>query len=193
MGYRSRSIIVAVSAAVLLAGPSFGRVSSEVKVFDRTVVCGTRIGWISVGGGPRGTNMSHPGQLYVNGDSSGGSLPLAGVQVVSSNPDPTSRGAYLDTKHCSRTTNSVPLTRKGLPAPVAFGADATCPTGGRVLVHLRYTYVPGAHHPYFKVGGRLISASLAVRTYRTLKPVAFAALTAGGRTFQFSTAAVCRT
>jgi hypothetical protein len=192
MGHRS--IIVAVSAAVLLPSLSFGRVSSEIKVFDRTVVCATRIGWISVGGGPRGTDTSHPGTLYVNGDSSSGSLPLAGVQAVTSRPDPPpTRGAYLDTKHCSPTTNKVPLTRKGLPAPVAFGADATCPTGGRVLVHLRYTYVPGEHHPYFDVGGRLISASLAVRAYRTLKPVAFAALTAGGRKFQFSSARSCRT
>jgi hypothetical protein len=192
MGYRSRSI-VAVSAAVFLAGPSFGRLSSEIKVFDRTVVCATRTGWINVGGGPRGRDTSHPGRLSVHGYWSGDSLSLAGVQGVSSWPDPTMRGAYLDPKHCSPTTNSVPLTRKGLPAPVAFGADAICPTGARVLVHLRYAYVPGAHHPFFKVGGRLISASLAVRTYKTLKPVAFAALTAGGRKFQFSTAPACRT
>jgi hypothetical protein len=191
MGFRS--IIVAVFAVLLLAGPSFARVSSEIKVFDRTVVCATRIGWIRVGGGPRGTDASHPGGLYVNGDSSAGSLPLAGVQAVSSNPGPPTRGAYLDTKHCSPTANKVPLTRKGLPAPVAFGRDATCPTGGRVLVHLRYTYVPGAHHSYFTVGGRLISASLAVRAYKTLKPVAFASLTAGGNTFQFSSAPACRT
>jgi hypothetical protein len=188
-----RSIIVAVLAAGFLIGGSFARVSSEVKIFDRTVVCATRNGLVAVGGGPRGRDASHPGVLHVEGGgSNASSLRLAGVQAVTSSPGLPTRGAYLDTDHCTRTANRVQLTSKGLPAPVAFGADATCPVGGRVLLHLRYTYIPGEHHPYFDVGGRLVSASLAVRAYKTLKPVAFAALTAGGRKFQFATARTCR-
>jgi hypothetical protein len=65
-----------------------------------------------------------------------------------------------------------------------------CPLG-RVLVRLRYAYVPGAHPAFTEVGGRFISAALAVRSFRTLKPLAFATLTRTGLRAQLYSAASC--
>jgi hypothetical protein len=53
--------------------------------------------------------------------------------------------------------------------------------------------VPGSHAAGYDVGGRLISAFLAARTYRTRKPLAFARLTANGKTSQLYSAASCTT
>jgi hypothetical protein len=180
------------------------RPSAQLAVFDRTVVCKTRIGYVRVAAGRNNGQPHSGGVLNVNGDSSRGTLappggtavsglPIAMVIALTAPDDLHFRGASADMKNCARTTNRVPLTGKGLPAPVAFDATAICPTGGRVLVRLRYTYVPGPHSPDFDVGGRMLSASLAIRSYRTLKPVVFAELTAGGTKLRFFSASSCTT
>jgi hypothetical protein len=119
-------------------------------------------------------------------------LPLAGV-IAKNDGLELYRGAYVDMKNCTRTITKVPLTGRGLLAPVAFDVAAVCPTSGRVLVRLRYTYVPGVHNRNFQVGGRMVSALLAVRSYRTLKQIVFARLTAGGLKLQLSYAGSCTT
>jgi hypothetical protein len=186
------STLAAVTATALAAVPTGD--SDTTRVFERTVVCKTKIGFVSVGARPIGEGRYHPGILFVTDNLSGvGTSPsFAVVVAVNSGPDLNTRGVSVDTKRCTRTSNAVPLTRKGLPSPVPFGVSAICPTGGRVLVHLRYTYVPGTHHPDLQVGGRTISALLAIRSYKTLKAVAFVKLTAGGTKLQFSYAGSCR-
>lgn len=211
--YRERggvSVIVFVVAAFVAGtgltfdrGTASAQFAAGTRVFDRTVVCRTTVGYVRVSAGP-GTNEPYDGGvLDVNGDprsgalrspgqTGSGGLPLAGV-IAKDDGLELYRGAYVDMTNCARTTNKVPLTRRGLLAPTAFDVAAMCPTGGRVLVRLRYTYVPGIHNRDFQVGGRMVVAFLAVRSYMTLKPVVFAKLSAGGLKLQFSSASSCTT
>jgi hypothetical protein len=167
------------------------------------VVCKTTVGYVRVSAGP-GTNEPYDGGvLDANGDPRSGALrspgqpgsgglPLAGV-IAKDDGLERYRGAYVNMNNCTRTTNKVPLTGKGLLAPVAFDVAAVCPTGGRVLVRLRYAYVPAVHNRDFQAGGRMVVAFLAVRTYKGLKPLVFAKLTAGGLKLRFSSAPACTT
>jgi hypothetical protein len=156
--------------------------AAPAKVFDRTLVCTTGDGGPGIYGAPGPRADRTPGGVGVSRNFTGGSLPLVAAG--------TRDGAYIDKQHCKRSANRVPLTRKGLPGPPAGVGSVKCPVG-RVLVRLRYTYVPGSHPPQSEVGGRLISAAIAVRSYRTLKPLAFADLTAHGGKLQLFSAASC--
>lgn len=187
-----------VAAALVLA--PLAHAPGPAQVFDRTVVC-TTTGYVRVAGGPGTPAPYDGGALDANGDPRSGALrspgqpgsgglPLAGV-IAKNDGLELYRGAYVNTKNCMPTRNRVPLTSKGLLAPVAFDVTAVCPTGGRVLVRLRYTYVSGVHNRDFQVGGRMRSAFLAVRSYRTLQPIAFARLDAGGLRMRLSYARSC--
>jgi hypothetical protein len=204
---RFRSVVFVGTAAALIAGagiavaalPTARQVGNDVRVFDRTLACKTRSGFVRVFAQTGAAlKPGESGFLDVNGDPASTALgvnkglPIALVVAGDRGPDPN-RGARVDMTNCARTTNRVPLTGKGLPTPVAFSVRAICPTGGKALVRLRYTYVPGAHSRDFLVGGRMVSAVLAVRSYRSLKSVAFAKLGAGGTKLQFSYAPACRT
>jgi hypothetical protein len=153
------------------------------KVFDRTLVCSTGDGGPSVSGRPAFRSSRHSATLGLTRRYTGGTWPLVYVD---------SSGAYVDAQHCARTTNRVRLTRKGLPnTPLVFGS-VKCPLG-RVLVRLRYSYNAGAlpvPRGYSAKGG-LISAFLAIRSYKTLKPLAFARLTDKGRKLQLYSATSC--
>lgn len=209
MKRQPQAAVVVVAALVVGTAPTFARGvpsahdASPPRVFDRTVVCKTTIGYVRVAAGPGTPAPYHGGVLDVNGDPGSGALrspgqpgtgglPLAGV-IAKDDGLERYRGAYVNMSNCTRTTNEVPLTGKGLLAPVTFDVTAMCPTNGRVLVRLRYTYEPGVHNRNFQVGGRMLSALLAVRSYRKLKPIVFARLTAGGLKLQFSYAGSCTT
>jgi hypothetical protein len=151
-------------------------------VFDRTLVCATGVAGPKIHGAPRGSFGGARGGVAVARTLTG-SAPLL-IEV-----GPRS-GVFIDKQYCSRSTNRVPLTRKGLPGPPRAFGSVRCPFG-RVLVRLRYTYLPGPHPPSSEVGGRLISAAIAVRTYRTLKPLAFVSLTTDATNLQFYSAASC--
>jgi hypothetical protein len=202
-----RKVIITLAVASLAAGIGVtfagGRPSAPAanptRVFDRTVACKTRVGAVRVLAQTGAART--PGQggfIDVNGDPSGiglqtgYGLPFALAVADDQDPD-VYRGVRVDTKNCTRTANRVPLTSKGLPAPVAFTAKVICVTGAKALVRLRYRYVPGAHDPGLQVGGRMLSAEVAVRSYTTLKPVAFAKLGAEGTSLEFSYASGCRT
>lgn len=183
-------MLIAECVITVAAGLPSVQVAGSQRVFERTVVCTTRLGWVRVGGGPLGDGPYHPAILTV-ANSNGDTSPFAFVFALKGEAGLKQRGAFVDRKRCRPTRKSVPLTGKGLPAPVPFGADAICPAGGRILVHLRYVYVPGAHNPDFPAGGRLLSAALAVRADKTQKPFAFGKLTAGGTKLQFTNALGC--
>jgi hypothetical protein len=156
-------------------------------VFDRTFVCTTGEGGPEISGNPVVDQGRIPGGVGVDRTFTGGHSTL----VVAGTYYPGLRsGVVVDKDHCKRSANRVPLTRKGLPGPPAGRGVVRCPLG-RVLVRLRYTYLPGPRPAQAEVGGRLISAVLAVRSYRTLKPLAFANLTANGEKLQLYTAASC--
>jgi hypothetical protein len=195
--------LVAGSGVALARGRPSAPAASPTRVFDRTVVCKVSFGYARASAGPGTREPYDGGVLDVNGDPRSGALrspgqpghgglPLAGV-IAKDGGLELYRGAYVNMKNCTRTTNKVPLTAKGLLAPVGFNIAAVCPTGGRVLVRLRYTYVPGVHNREFQVGGRMVSALLAVRSYKTLKPIVFARLDAGGLKLRFSSSNSCTT
>jgi hypothetical protein len=172
--------------------PRAGAFSTAARAFDRTVVCADDDGVVTVGSSPLTTHhqgavvADDAGSMSAGGPTDPATLPFLGAD--------TERGAFLNLKRCVATKIRVRLTRKGLPVPpVLFGTVARCPVSGRVLLRLRYTYVPGPHARGYAVGGRLVSAFLAARTYRTRKPLAFARLTANGNKSQLYSAASCTT
>jgi hypothetical protein len=150
-------------------------------------------GVVTVGASPTTTNSAGG----VSADDSGSvvapdtrpglaKLPFAAVIA--------DRGGYVNSKRCTRTQIHLQLTRKGLPGPaIRFGTTARCPVGGRIILRLRFTYVPGPAPAHYVTGGRVRSAFLVVRTFRTQKPLAFARLTANGQTSQLYSAASCTT
>src|SRR5919199_4276270 len=171
-------------------------------VFDRTLVCATnevagarlvtvwiaptlpeqppRAGEIGVNAGPRSgvnANVIRPGTLAAAFAESG-----------------AFGGALYDRKQCRPTRTRVPLTAKGLPGPaIRYTVNVICPAPKRVLVHLRYTYVPARPLKPLMVGGRLLTASLAVRNAATGKPIAFGALDRAGYRARLYSAAACET
>jgi hypothetical protein len=177
------AVLTAFVVATAFAGAALRPtgLTAPAKVLDRTLVCSTGEGGPMVGGGPK--TAMNPGGLGLERQFTGGHTSRVAVGTTS---------AYVDRQYCAPTANRVALSRKGLPGPPTAGG-VTCPLG-RVLVRLRYTYTPtNAEPPPWKytVLGRLTSAFLAVRSYKTLEPLAFARLTAGGRTFQLYTASSC--
>lgn len=176
---------IGVSALALLVAwgaPAHGQAVAASKVFDRTLVCVTGDGGPLVSGGPARSGDPDPGYLLLEQRFTGGTSEIFWAK--------SKWGVFIDKKHCTRSTNRVPLTRKGLPDPPLRIGAVECPVG-RVLVRIRYTYVPGPHPALTEVGGRFISAELAVRSYRTLTPLAFAKLTANGRKMLLYSAASC--
>jgi hypothetical protein len=183
----SRAVIAAGTVTSLVVGSGVAAAAitplddAEVtKVLDRTLVCSTGEGGPEIEGGPK--TAHHPGGFSLVRRYTGGRTELVGAGTTA---------AYVDTKYCAPTTNKVPLTRKGLPGPPVLSGK--CPLG-RVLVRLRYTYTSTNAEPppyRYTVFGRLISAYLAVRSYRTPKPLAFAKFTEGGREFELYTAPSC--
>jgi hypothetical protein len=172
-------------ATLALAGVSglalAGNAAAASRVLDRTMVCALGQGWVQVGVAP--DVRTTPGILAVTGNSAAGTFPFVSID--------TERGAFVDTKRCRGTAIRVPLSAKGLPGPPAvFNTGATCQTPGRVLVHVRYEYLPGNHAKGY-VCGRMVSAALAFRVYKTRRPVTFARLTANGTKSKFFNAASC--
>jgi hypothetical protein len=189
-----RTVAVVAGASLALATAVDISGGPSPKVLDKTVVCEDDDFVVTVGSAPKTThNRGGLGADDAGSMSAPGANPdLATLPFAAADTD---RGAFVNTRRCKPTTIRVPLTRKGLPGPpVAFGAAARCPVAGRFLLRLRYTYVPAPPPPpeRYMVGGWLISAFLAVRTYRTRKPLAFARLTANGNTSQLYSASSCR-
>jgi hypothetical protein len=184
----SLALVAAIEAADA-AHPE--REAMTTKVLDKTIVCANDDGVVTVGSAQKTTN--HRGGVAaddaVSMSAPGATADLTNFPFAAADTD---QGAFVNTKRCKPTTIRVALTRKGLPGPpVVFGSAARCAVGTRLVLRLRYTHVPGPAPARYAVGGRLISAFLAVRTYRTSKPLAFARLTANGNTSQLYSASSC--
>jgi hypothetical protein len=180
---------IALGFAVILAASALGAGgAAQPKVFDRTLICFAGDGGPQISGAPV-LDRSHPGGVGLTGTRTGGDnwfLVSAGTHY------PTLLSAVaVDDEHCRRTANRVPLSREGLPGPPLGIGAVRCPAG-RVLARIRYTYVPGPRPPSTEIGGRLLSAALAVRSYRTLRPLAFVSLTDSGRKLRLYSSAACR-
>jgi hypothetical protein len=185
------ALALATGIAAATAAPE--RLAVTPKVLDKTFVCDNADGVVTVGSAPKTTN--HRGGVAaddaVSMSAPGPTSDLANFPFAAADTD---QGAFVNAKRCKPTAIRIALTRKGLPGPpVLFGAAARCPVAGRFLLRLRYTYLPGPSPAAYAIGGRLISAFLAVRTYRSRKPLAFARLTANGNVSQLYSASSCTT
>lgn len=175
-----RAAGVVIIALVAVAG---GQAAVKPKVFDRTVVCSSGDGGPRIFGQPfRENDQSAAGSIVLERTFTGGSEEIFWVDAR--------WGVHIDPKQCKRSTNRVPLTRKGLPDPPMAVGGVRCPVG-KFLLRVRYTYVPGEHPTNTIVGGRLLSVEVALRTYTRLKPLAYAKLTAGGKQFRLYGAVSC--
>lgn len=179
---RLRGFITLGVVALVLAVVPTTPAAQPVKIFDRTLVCTTG------DGGPLISAITQtrifPPSIGIDRTFTGGHSTLV---VVTAGPKSV---LAVDEQFCKPSTNRVPLTHKGLPSPPSAFGFVKCPVG-RVLIRLRYTYVPGPHRRDADLGGRLISAVLAVRSYRTLKPLALATLSAKGPPVRLYNANVC--
>jgi hypothetical protein len=171
-----------VVAAVALLAATGGQAATKPKVFDRTLVCASGDGGPRISGQPTRESDRTGGGVLLERTFTGGTKEIFWID--------SRWGVHIDRRQCKRSANTVPLTRKGLPGPPMQIGAVKCPVG-KVLLRVRYTYVAGAHPTNTEVGGRMVSTEVAVRSYGTLKPLAYAKLTAGGKTFRLYSAYSC--
>jgi hypothetical protein len=181
-GVRGGIGVCAVALLGAWGAAAHGQAEAAAKVFDRTLVCVTGDGGPLISGAPTVSGKPNPGYLLLEQRFTGGTAEIFWAD--------SKWGVHIDGKQCTRSTNKVPLTRKGLPGPPLRIGAAECPFG-RVLLRIRYTYVPGPHPTNTEIGGRFISAEMAVRSYRTLKPLAYGTLTKNGRTMLLYSSPSC--
>jgi len=97
-------------------------------------------------------------------------------------------GVFANTRSCSATRSSVPLSSRGLPRPpLEYQQDAECGVRGRVVVRVRAVlHTPVGWRPvgegYAGARANVVEAALAVRSARTGKPLAFMQLRPTGKT-----------
>jgi hypothetical protein len=97
-------------------------------------------------------------------------------------------GVFANTRSCSATRSSVPLSPRGLPGPpLEYQQDAECGIRGRVLVRVRAVLQTAAGwrpvgDGYAGARATVVEAALAVRSARTRKPLAFMQLRPSGKT-----------
>jgi hypothetical protein len=101
-------------------------------------------------------------------------------------------GVWTHRSRCRRAATRIPLSAKGLPGPaVRWATGGTCRGVGRaVLVRIRarfespttwVTFRAGGQS-YLRAQGRLLEGSVAVRTERTRRPLAFMVMNDKGET-----------
>jgi hypothetical protein len=172
---------IAVGAVALIAAAA-GEAATPPKVFDRTLVCTSGDGGPRISGQPTRLSDRTGGGVLLERTFTGGTEEIFWID--------SRWGVHIDRQQCKRSANKVPLTRKGLPGPPMQIGAVKCPVG-KVLLRVRYTYVPAAHPTNTEVGGRMISTEVAIRSYGTLKPLAYAKLTANGKTLRLYSAYSC--
>lgn len=97
-------------------------------------------------------------------------------------------GAYVSSRHCVLSPVSVPLSATGLPGPaVRWGTEVTCLARGRLLVRVRATLQPGSSwqpqtDSFEGARGNVVAATIAIRSARTGKPIAYLELDRDSKT-----------
>jgi hypothetical protein len=97
-------------------------------------------------------------------------------------------GVFANTRSCSATRASVPLSSRGLPGPpLEYQQQAECDIRGRVLVRVRAVLQTAAgwrpvSDGYAGARANVAEAAIAVRSARTRKSLAFMQLRPQGRT-----------
>ena len=162
------AIVLLVVGSPLVArgrsGSAFAGNNVVRTVEDTTVVCtlpqlhGMSAVVLSYTANYTGSN-GYPASL---GAYSGATTSPSLVYVLSAPSGVQTKGVFVDRKRCARTRVSVPLTHPGLPGPPDQLHTFTCLARGRLLIRARAVW-----------DRRGLTASVAVRSYATRKPVAF--------------------
>jgi hypothetical protein len=190
----------ASSAVAMVRTPSDA--GASFRIVDRTFACtpvvlsgGVRS--LAVIASPLGAKelkgpsvTTSPGYIGATSGGHGAGSDLVVARAHSGKYFGTDRaaGVYANIGRCSSAKSSVPLSSRGLPGPpVAWAKEAKCEVRGRVLVRVRAASASNApwqrtSPSYAGVSGRVVEASIAVRSERTRKPLAFMELARTGKT-----------
>jgi hypothetical protein len=195
-------LLTAVGAAAVVAFADDGATAPS-RIVDRTLVCTP----VQLGGGVRDLNVvtsPRNGPLLVGtvravsvgyiGVFSGAHVPDADLVVVRARTQeryqqqPQPPGVYANFRRCSRARATISLSPRGLPGPpVEFGTHGECGVRGRVLVRVRAvlqsptSWLP-AVAPYAGARKDVLSATIALRSERTRRPIALIQLGRSGTT-----------
>ena len=185
--------MIVVAASILLAA------TAQASVLDRTFVCSTEHGDLDVIASPRGDSAYatartvSSGYLGLNTGYLGGRANLVFVRARLEKSDLANvaaqpQGVYAGAGRCFLSRKSVPLSSKGLVGPpVQWAKDYTCTIRGRLVVRVR-AEIPSSiswrriDAAFFGVRTNVTRASLAVRSEKTGKQLAFGTMDAAGRT-----------
>lgn len=185
--------MLTVAASILLAA------TAPASVLDKTLVCSTERGDVDVIASPRGdaayatARTVSSGYLGLNSGYVGGRANLAFVRARLEQSDlanvaAQAPGVYAGAGRCFLSRKSVPLSSRGLVRPpVLWAKDYTCTVRGRLVVRVRSEIASGSSWrrvdgDFFGVRSNVTTASLAVRSEKTGKQIAFGTMDAAGRT-----------
>ena len=208
-GFAGSSFLI---AAVVAVGTSASPLRLTTRVVDRTFRCTP----LALKGELRASDLTavpvrasepydpfqkpSPGFIGVASGGRGGANELVSVrargwQRLRSAYSPA--GAYVSSRHCVLSPIPVPLSAVGLPGlAVRWATEVTCLARGRLLVHIRATLQPGSSwqpqtDSFEGARGRVVTATIAVRSARTGKPLAYLELDRDGKT-KIRYSALCR-
>jgi hypothetical protein len=182
--------MLAVVASILVAATS-------QATLDRTFVCSTEYGDLDVMASPRGdfafatARTISSGFLGLATGSGGVRANLVHVRARREKSDAGAaavpEGVYAGAGRCFLSRKSVPLSSKGLVGPpVVWAKDYTCTVRGRLVVRVRAEVATSGWRrtdaDFFGVRTNVTKASLAIRSEKTGKQVAFGTMDAAGRT-----------
>lgn len=210
---RTLCLGVATAALIAAAVPANGGRRATPQILDRTFVCTL----LSSGGGMRSLDvLANP--PFVDGSRNFSAPAFIGVGSGPVWPgrvtDRSNRvfvrarpfrvpgrtiapGVYANTRRCSATTASVPLSAAGLsPAPVQFERYVDCTVRGPVLVRVRAqlqspTSWRRAQRWYAGAEANVVEAALVVRSQRGRRTIVLMQLDRTGKTLLW-TARSCR-
>ena len=185
--------MLAVVASVILAA------GAQTAVLDRTFVCSPELRDLDVLASPRGdrafatARFVSSGYLGLSTGSFGGRANLVFVRARLERSDlanvaPMAQGVYAGAGRCFLSRKTVALTSRGLPGPpVVWAKDYACTVRGRLVVRVRATVAEAGSwrridSRFFGVRTNVLQATLAVRSERSGKPVAYGTLDSAGRT-----------
>ena len=182
--------MLAVVASVLVAATS-------QATLDRTFVCSTEHSDLDVMASPRGdyafatARTVSSGFLGLTTGSSGARANLVHVRARREKSDAGAaavpEGVYAGAGRCFLSRKTVALTSRGLAGPpVVWRKDYTCTVRGRLVVRVRAEVAATGWRrtdpDFFGVRTNVTKATLAVRSERTGKPIAFGTMDTAGRT-----------
>jgi hypothetical protein len=188
----------ALTAILALTLAAFAQARTSTSVLDHTFVCTTEYGDVNVLASPKGDQAFATAQMVSSGYlgvGSGQIDQLHGLVVVRARAEKSGfaaahapQGVYAQAGKCFLSRKTVPLKASGLAGPpVQWAKKYDCSVRGRLLVRVRAVLATSrpwrrVDTNYFGAKTNVVSATLAVRSERTGKPLGFGTLSSAGKT-----------